>query len=67
MLACLAEVPADRGSDREATSRGLAFLVAGEPADFAAPPVERFEPDPDQSLLARYLKWLELMRAASGE
>ncbi len=62
MLACLAEVPADRGSDREATSRGLAFLVAGEPADFAAPPVLRFEPDPDQSLLARYLKWLELMR-----
>ncbi len=67
MLACLAEVPADRGSDREATSRGLAFLVAGEPADFAAPPVLRFEPDPDQSLLARYLKWLELMRAATGE
>jgi glycerol kinase len=66
MLACLSEVPVDRASDREATSRGLAFLVAGEPAGFTGPPVERFEPDPDQSLLARYLKWLELMRAAAG-
>ena len=38
MLACLAESPVDRGSDREATSRGLAFLVAGMPAGFAARP-----------------------------
>jgi glycerol kinase len=66
MLACLSESPVDRGSDREATSRGLAFLVAGEPAGFTGPPVERFEPEFDQSLLARYLKWLELMRAAAG-
>ncbi len=67
MLACLSGAPMDRGSDREATSRGLAYLVAAEPAGFAAPPVQRFEPEPDQSLLARYLKWLELMRAAAGE
>ncbi len=66
MLACLSEAPVDRGSDREATSRGLAFLVAGEPAEFAAPVFERLEPEPDQSLLARYLKWLELMRNAAG-
>lgn len=66
MLACLSESPVDRASDREATSRGLAFLVAGEPAGFNGPPLERFEPDPDQSLLARYLKWLELMRVAAG-
>jgi glycerol kinase len=66
MLATLAEVPVDRGSDREATSRGLAFQVAGMPPGFAAPPVERFEPDPDQRLLARYIKWLALMREASG-
>jgi hypothetical protein len=36
------------------------------PGDFAAPPVERFDPDADQRLLARYLKWLALMREASG-
>jgi glycerol kinase len=66
MLASLAESPVDRGTDREATSRGLAFLVAGEPAEFSAPPTRRFEPDPDQALLARYLKWLELMRTAAA-
>jgi glycerol kinase len=66
MLACLSGAPVDRGSDREATSRGLAFLVAGMPKDFQSPPVERFEPDADQRLLARYLKWLALMREASG-
>jgi hypothetical protein len=66
MLATLAAVPVDRGSDREATSRGLACQVAGMPSGFAAPPVERFEPEPDQRLLARYIKWLALMREAAG-
>jgi glycerol kinase len=66
MLACLSDTPVDRASDREATSRGLAFLVAGSPAGFRSPPVERFEPESDQGLLARYLKWLALMRDAAG-
>ena len=66
MLACLSDSPVDRGSDREATSRGLAFLVAGAPAGFQAPPIERFEPEPDDRLLARYLKWLALMQDAAG-
>jgi sugar (pentulose or hexulose) kinase len=66
MLAALSESPVDRGNDHEATSRGLAFQVAGMPAGFVAPPVERFEPEPDQRLLARYLKWLALMREAAG-
>ena len=62
MLACLSDVPVDRATDREATLRGLAFLVAGEPADFGERPMQRFEPERDERLLARYLKWLELMR-----
>jgi len=66
MLATLAGAPVDRSSDREATSRGLAFQVAGMPAGFAAPPVGRIEPEPDQQLLARYLKWLALIREAAG-
>jgi glycerol kinase len=66
MLAALSESPVDRSSDREATSRGLAFQVAGMPGGFVAPPVERFEPESDQRLLARYLKWLALMREAAG-
>jgi hypothetical protein len=27
--------------------------------------MQRLEPEPDQGLLARYLKWIELMRAAT--
>jgi sugar (pentulose or hexulose) kinase len=65
MLACLSGAPVDRSSDREATSRGLGFLVAGEPAGFASPPTGRFDPEPHQRLLARYLKWLDLMREAT--
>lgn len=66
MLACLAGLPVDRSSDREATSRGLACLVAGMPATFRGTPVERFGPEQEPRLLARYLKWLELMREAAG-
>jgi glycerol kinase len=66
MLACLAGHPVDRSSDREATSRGLACLVAGMPATFRGTPVERFEPEEEPRLLARYLKWLDLMREAAG-
>lgn len=66
LLAALSELPVDRSSDREATSRGLGYLVAGEPAGFQAPASQRFEPEVEPDLLARYLKWLELMRAAAG-
>lgn len=66
MLACLSGVPVDRTVDHEATLRGLAFLVAGEPAEFCGSTLQRIEPETDQRLLARYLKWLELMRAAAG-
>ena len=66
MLASLAEAPVDRGKDREATSRGLACLVAGEPRGFVAPPAEHIAPEPGERLLARYLKWLALMREAAG-
>ena len=58
-------MPVDRASDHEATSRGLAFLVAGEPAGFQGSVMQRLEPDADQSLLVRYLKWIELMRSAT--
>ena len=66
MLAALSASPVDRCSNLEATSRGLAYQVAGMPPGFVAPPVERFEPESDQRLLARYLKWLALMREAAG-
>lgn len=65
LMSCLSGVPVDRATDREATLRGLAFLVAGEPADFGKRAMQRLEPEQDERLLARYLKWLELMRAAA--
>ncbi|MGQ0429747.1 MAG: FGGY family carbohydrate kinase [Gammaproteobacteria bacterium] len=65
LLASLSGLPVDRSSDREATSRGLGFLVAGEPAGFRGPPSERIEPESAEPLLARYLKWLDLMREAA--
>jgi hypothetical protein len=40
--------------------------VAGMPAGFNGHPVERFEPGHEPALLARYLKWLALMREAAG-
>ena len=43
------------------------FEIAGRQAQHhAAHAVERFEPESDQRLLARYLKWLALMREAAG-
>jgi glycerol kinase len=66
MLATLSASAVDRSSNLEATSRGLAYQVAGMPPGFTASPVERIEPEPDQRLLARYLKWLALMREAAG-
>jgi glycerol kinase len=65
LLAALSELPVDRSSDREATSRGLGFLVAGEPRQFQVPECTCFEPEDEPRLLARYVKWLELMRAAA--
>jgi hypothetical protein len=37
------------------------------PAGFRGPPAERFETEDEPRLLARYLKWLALMREAAGE
>ena len=63
-LASLTDLPVHRLDDPEATARGLAFLVAGQPGGWKAPTLEAFGPLPDQTLLARYLKWLGLMDAA---
>jgi glycerol kinase len=42
----------------EATARGVAYLAAGEPASWQAPPLDReFTPAPDALLAARYSRW----------
>lgn len=48
----------------EATSRGIAFLAAGQPADWLAVPVEKtFLPGDSPALRARFERWREAMAA----
>ncbi len=66
-LADLSSLPVTRYAEREATARGLAFLVANQPADFAPGSDPRvFEPNPDVALLERFLAWLKAMKQAVG-
>ena len=66
-LADLTSLPVLRPAEREATSRGLAFLVANQPADFNAGGESRiFYPVPDVALLERFLAWLKEMKQAAG-
>ncbi len=66
LLATLSGVAVDYAEDREATSRGLAFLLAGQPSGFIAQLMTRTPPEADAALLARYLAWLEHMRSSPG-
>lgn len=63
-LAALAEAPVHRLEDPEATASGLAFLAAGQPASWEPAAAEHIPPVRDQTLTARYLRWLELMHEA---
>lgn len=65
-LADLAGVDAWRSREREATARGLAWLLAGRPSDWPAPEGELFRPAPNGPLRSRYGRWLEAMARALG-
>jgi glycerol kinase len=52
-----------RPAAEEATARGLAFLLAGNPAGWAKPAVRRFEAFPNPALRARYELWRATMEA----
>lgn len=65
-LAALADAPVHRLDDPEATARGLAFLVAGEPPDWEPAALTVHEVRRDQALLARYMNWLVALRRALG-
>ena len=57
-LADLNGLVVERYALQEATARGIAFLAAGEPADWLAPDIERsFAPAANRSLAARYARW----------
>jgi len=63
-LSDLSQLPLRRPAQCEASARGSAFLLAGRPASWAALPEQRFEPQPNPALLARYRRWSDCMAAA---
>jgi glycerol kinase len=67
MLAALAGVAVLRSREPEATARGLAFLVAGEPAGWAAAAGEWLDAVPDAALVARYQRWQQVMCGALAD
>jgi glycerol kinase len=66
-LASVSGLPVLRRDDPEASARGIAFLAAGRPAEWASAGEEdRFEPAASPALAARYRSWRELMKQATG-
>ena len=66
-LADLSRVPVMRQQVREATARGLAFLVAARPDGWAPPePAARFAPQTNTALDDRYRRWCGEMMTALG-
>ena len=66
-LAAVSGLPVLRRDDPEASARGIAFLAAGRPADWnSAGREDRFEPAASPALAARYRRWRELMKQATG-
>lgn len=61
-LANVSGLTVERAHSVEATARGLAYLLAGMPADWPAARVERrFAPHVDRAMQARFDYWLSLM------
>jgi len=66
-LASVSGLPVLRRDDPEASARGIGYLAAGRPAHWSSAAHEdRFEPVRDAALAARYGRWRELMRQATG-
>jgi glycerol kinase len=58
VLADVSGLAVERYTLSEATARGAAFLAAGEPGSWRAPPLQRiFESNGDAALVARYSRW----------
>ena len=67
-LAALARIPVFRSREREATAKGLAYLVAGQPLGWPAQGKgDIFEPAQDATLAGRFSAWLAALRSAIAE
>lgn len=56
-LADLSALPVHRPEEHEATARGLAFLLAGQPSGWSALSGDSFTPRPNVPLRDRYARW----------
>jgi glycerol kinase len=66
-IAAVSGLPVLRRDDPEASARGIAYLAAGRPAGWnSGATEERFEPAENAALAARYRRWRELMKQATG-
>jgi glycerol kinase len=63
-LADLSGLPLRRPAQCEASARGCAFLLAGRPTAWAPVAEQRFAPQANPSLQARYRRWSDAMDAA---
>lgn len=63
-LADLSGLAVHRSAEHEATARGLAFLLAGQPAGWPPPPTEVFAPRPNALLRSRYGRWRAALERA---
>jgi glycerol kinase len=63
LLTDLTGLPVDRPQAAEATARGLAFLLANEPAWSESVRMSRLMPRPDALIQERYGRWLAAMHA----
>ncbi|MFO7603117.1 MAG: FGGY family carbohydrate kinase [Gammaproteobacteria bacterium] len=62
-LADVTALPVYRPEECEATARGLAYLLAGQPAPWPeASPGQWFEPAANPTLRARYTAWLDTLQ-----
>ncbi|MGI9291579.1 MAG: FGGY family carbohydrate kinase [Gammaproteobacteria bacterium] len=63
-IADLTGATVDRTRITEATVRGLAYLLAGQPHGWPGPSVQKqFQPEENSALVERYKRWIGLMPA----
>lgn len=63
-LSDLTGLPVQRPQECEASARGAAFLLAGQPEDWQLLPMQTFQPCPDAGVQRRYAAWTAAMADA---
>ena len=67
VLAEVTQLPVARPALLEATSRGIAYLAAGQPSDWQPIPIDKsFAPTGKHAVLDRFDQWRTAMAARTG-